>query len=107
MLIRLFVFMWLCLCSLGASAARVADCGAADTLAGVRRAYALAQSLERADRSAEALAACLRAQHVACDPNPVAAAVARRAAARPASGLERHDLGPGSLELDHIAPGLA
>lgn len=65
---------------LGASRA-MADCGASATIKDVRRAHATGQKLEQSGDRAGALAAYVAAQEYTCEPNPVAADAARRAAA--------------------------
>lgn len=65
---------------LGASRA-LADCGASATIKDVRRAHASGQKLEQSGDRSGALAAYVAAQEYTCEPNPVAADAARRAAA--------------------------
>lgn len=58
-----------------------ADCAADATVADVRKAQARAQQLEQRGDARGALAAYVAAQAYTCQPNPVAAEAARRAAA--------------------------
>ena len=66
--------------SLGAGTAW-ADCAADATVAEVQAAYVRGQQKEKAGDVQGALGAYVAAQEYTCDPNPVAAAAARRAAA--------------------------
>lgn len=67
--------------ALAASPAVRADCAADSTVADVRRAHAKGEEHERAGRMPEALYAYVKAQGYTCDPNPVEADAAKRAAA--------------------------
>ncbi|MFO7276089.1 MAG: hypothetical protein DIU56_003550 [Pseudomonadota bacterium] len=67
--------------ALAASPAVRADCAADSTVADVRRAHAKGEEHERAGRMPEALYAYVKAQDYTCDPNPVEADAAKRAAA--------------------------
>lgn len=73
-------------CMLGAVALlaagpALADCAADATVNDVRQAYARGQQKEKAGDARGALGAYVAAQEYTCDPNPVAAEAARRAAA--------------------------
>lgn len=57
-----------------------ADCAADATISDVKQAYARGQQLEKAGDARGALGAYVAAQEYTCDPNPVAADAARRAA---------------------------
>lgn len=59
----------------------LADCAAEATVAEVRAAYARGQQREQAGDARGALGAYVSAQQYTCDPNPVEADAARRAAA--------------------------
>jgi hypothetical protein len=63
-----------------ASANALADCAADATVADVRASYAKAQQLEREGKLPGAFLAYVAAQEYTCDPNPVEADAARRAA---------------------------
>jgi hypothetical protein len=68
--------------ALGLLAANVAlaDCAADATVADTKRAHVRGQQLEKSGDAQGALAAYVAAQEYTCDPNPVAADAARRAA---------------------------
>lgn len=66
---------------LGATGNAFASCAADSTPAEAQRAYVNGQKFERAGDTEEAFAAYLSAQADTCDPNPVAAQAAQRAAA--------------------------
>jgi hypothetical protein len=70
---------WL-LAALVPAGAALADCAADSTAQDVRAAYARGQSLEKAGRAREALAAYGDAQAYVCDGNPVESQAAQRAA---------------------------
>src|SRR5690606_5194337 len=57
-----------------------ADCAADATISDVKQAYARGQQLEKSGDARGALSAYVAAQEYTCDPNPVAADAARRAA---------------------------
>jgi hypothetical protein len=63
------------------AAPALADCAADATVSDVRQAYARGQQKEKAGDARGALGAYVAAQEYTCDPNPVAAEAARRAAA--------------------------
>jgi hypothetical protein len=63
-----------------ASANALADCAADATVADVRASYAKGQQLERDGKLPGAFLAYVAAQEYTCDPNPVEADAARRAA---------------------------
>ena len=69
-----------CLIALSAGPA-LADCPLTTTIKDVTSAYAKGESLEKAGKQREALFAYVHAQEETCDPNPVAARAAKRAAA--------------------------
>ena len=66
---------------LAASANALADCAADATVADVRASYNKGQQLERDGKLPGAFLAYVAAQEYTCDPNPVEAEAARRAAA--------------------------
>jgi hypothetical protein len=70
-----------CALALAAIDAARASCAADSTLPEVRKAYANGQAHERAGRNEEALRSYLAAQAYICEPNPVEADAAARAAA--------------------------
>jgi hypothetical protein len=59
----------------------LADCPLTTTIKDVTTAYSKGESLEKAGKQREALFAYVHAQEETCDPNPVAAKAAKRAAA--------------------------
>ena len=70
-----------CTLALAAIQTARASCAADSTLPEVKKAYANGQAHERAGRNEEALRAYLSAQAYICEPNPVEADAAARAAA--------------------------
>jgi hypothetical protein len=66
--------------ALGTSIQATADCAGA-SISDTKKAYAMAQSLERSGKLREALGAYVAAQEYTCEPNPVELSAAQRASA--------------------------